>query len=111
MDETQTPEVQRKERQPAQYELVREDPRPAANSVTGTQLYQMLEEMKKEGPGDWFRIVTCHSRSGANGIKTAIEKGTRKIPTGDYEFATRTNLPEEGQSALFAKYIGNGEQE
>lgn len=94
----------RKERQPAQYELIKEDPRPAANSITGTQLFQMLEDMKKE-PGEWYRVVTCNSRSGANGIKTNIEKGKRKVPTGVFEFTTRTNFPEEGQSALYAKFV------
>lgn len=98
-------EGERKERTPAQYELIKEEPRAASNAAAGGQLYDMLDSMKKEGPGDWFRIVTCNSRSGANGIKTNIEKGKRKIPTGVFEFTTRTNFPEDGKSALYARFV------
>jgi hypothetical protein len=105
-DDTAT--TPRRTRQASQFEIVFEEPPPAPNSVVRGALYQMLEKLSQEAPGQWARVATCNSRSGANSIKSTISSGKRKVPGSkdNWEFTARIDK-DDNKSYLFARYVGS----
>jgi hypothetical protein len=88
-----------------EYGIVFEAPAPARRG-RGGDLYKTLAALAEDGSGEWARVASCKSRSGANSILTAIRSERRRVPTEyEFEYTCRTDS-ETDTSVLYARFVG-----
>lgn len=104
-------------RQLPDYGVTALDELPGKPPTVRQQVYDdLLREVADEDHrGKWCKVAVFHSDEGGSQKKASILKGKSPVPgdLSDWEFDSRRGpLPEinlaKGDSALFAKYTGDG---
>lgn len=93
----------------SKYEIVYEEPAPAPNARSGSALYNILSEIVKDNKGEYAKIVTFTSRTGANSLVNRINQGKTRLPAEreNFKFTCRSNA-ETNESYLFVLYNADG---
>lgn len=68
---------------------------------------RMLEPLMNQ-PGRWAIVARKQSRSVASTTAQNLRQRIVRIPTGQWEFASRTV---DGEARVYARYLGNGQVE
>lgn len=114
-DESAT-EAESEGRKQPEYGVTALDELPGKPPTVRQQVYDdLLREVATENPNKWCKVAVFHSDEGGSQKKASILKGKSPVPgpLDDWEFESRRGpIPEiglaKGDSALFAKYTGEG---
>lgn len=112
-----TPEGEASTRPQPEYGVMALDELPGKPPTVRQQVYDdLLREVAEPANREkWCKVATFHSEEGGSQKKRSIETGKSPVPgpLDQWEFESRRGpLPEiglaKGDSALFAKYNGDG---